>query len=582
VQEDKKQQSFMRSLCLGYIEEDMLIPYPKLDESEIETLKSTFQVLESWLKNRDQDFREWDRKGELPQEIIEEMKQNGMFSLIIPQEYGGLGFGSKAYSRFVQELSKYDGSVAITIGAHSSIGMRGLKLFGTKEQQEKYYPKLATGEMIAAFCLTEPGSGSDAASIKTKAVKDGDHWVINGNKLWITNGGLASFFTVFAKTDSPKGQMTAFIVERDMPGVSIGPHEDKMGLRASSTTTVHFDNVRVGPEHVLGEEGLGFKVAMKILNSGRTGLGGGCIGAMKHVIELASKQAKERHQFGRPISEFGLIKQKLGHMAVDCYATESLVNMVAGWIDLGFEDYAVEAAISKVFATECLWRTADEALQIAGGNGFMREFPYERILRDCRVNRIFEGTNEILRLFIGLTAMADLGKQLKDLADSLTGIFNDPIKGFGVLSEYTRRRIAIATSGSNKEKKTTFTKLSEPVKPYQNVFEEIIKDLTIAAERILRKHGKNIIGKQFATRRLADIMIDTFALACTLARVDDSIKSKGVDASKYELEILEVFTGQVRRRTRANLNKIDNNDDELIKSLADYLVEKESYPWDNL
>ena len=216
-------------------------------------------------------------------------------------------------------------------------------------------------------------------------MKDGDDWILNGNKLWITNGGIADFFTVFAKTgdSDERGKISAFIVTRDMAGVSNGPHEDKMGIRASSTTTVHFDNVRVPKENLLGEVGKGFKVAMKILNSGRTGLGGGSVGGMKKLIALSTKQAKERVQFGKPIAEFGLIKQKVGQMVVDCYATEAVVSMVAGLNDDGYEDYAVEAAISKVFASEALGRTADEALQIAGGNGYMCEYPYERVVRDA-------------------------------------------------------------------------------------------------------------------------------------------------------------------------------------------------------
>lgn len=576
-----KEASFMRSLCMGQIEEDLIIPYPQLKENEQGIVKDILPTIDNWLKDRDQDFRKWDRQADLPPEFLEEMKQLGLFSLIIPEEHGGLGLGATAYSRILQQVARYDGSVAITAGAHSSIGMRGLLLFGTPEQKKKYMPKLATGEMIAAFCLTEPGAGSDAASIKTKAVRDGKEWVLSGEKLWITNGGLAQFFTVFAKTEKEgKGQMTAFIVTRDMPGVSVGPHEDKMGLRASSTTTVAFDNVRVSDEHVLGEVGKGFKVAMKILNSGRTGLGGGCVGSMKHVIALAAKQAKERVQFGKPIAEYGLVKQKIGHMIVECYASESVVNMVAGMVDAGYEDYAVEAAISKVFATECLWRTADEGLQVAGGNGYMCEFPYERIVRDCRVNRIFEGTNDILRLFIALTAMNDVGTQLKEIANSLEGIFDDPIKGFGVLSEYARKRISAATGVG--AQKAEFTKIHPALKEYGTVFEEGTRDLAAAADRILRKHGKNIIGKQFATKRLADIMIDLFVLACTLSRVNASVASKGIANCTKEIEILTVFSGQVRRRTKSNFGKIDSNDDELIKSLADHAYEVEGYAWDTV
>ena len=568
----------MRSLCLGQIEEDILVPFPKIKETEAEVLKSIFSSVESWLKNRGEDFRKWDRQGELPTAFIQEMKDLGLFSVIVPEEHGGLGFGSSAYSRTLQELAKYDGSVAITAGAHSSIGMRGLLLFGTKEQKEKYFPKLASGEMIAAFALTEPGAGSDAAAIRTKAVKAGDHWLLNGDKLWITNGGIADFFTVFAKTDGPAGQITAFIVTRDMLGVSTGTHEDKMGLRASSTTTLNFDNVKVPLENVLGEEGKGFKVAMKILNSGRSGLGGGCVGAMKRVIALSTKQAKEREQFGKPIAEYGLIKQKIGHMVVDCYATESVVGMVAALVDQGYEDYAVEAAISKVFASECLWRTADEGLQIAGGNGFMCEFPYERILRDCRINRIFEGTNDILRLFIALTAMNDVGKQLKELSTSLEGIFQEPIKGFGVLSDYALKRVAQATGlGGNKAK---FSKIHSTLAPQVKIFEDGTRDMASAVDRILRKHGREIVGQQFATKRLADIMIDLFSLACVLSRVSTSIAEKGAKGADKEIEIARVFAGQVERRVRGNYGKIDDNDDELIKSLANHSLAEEKFSWD--
>lgn len=579
---DKKDVSFMRSLCMGQIEEEMILPFPKLKAQEKETLQSVLPSLGQLLKPHEKDFRTWDRKGELPPEFIEELRQFGAFSFVIPEAHGGMAFGSAAYSRALQEISRFDASVAVTIGAHSSIGMRGLLLFGNDEQKARYMPKLATGEMIAAFCLTEPGAGSDAASIKTTAVRDGDDWVLNGNKLWITNGGIASFFTVFAKTGSAdeRRNMTAFIVTRDMPGVSVGPHEDKMGIRASSTTTVHFDNVRVPASNVLGEEGKGFKVAMTILNAGRTGLGGGCIGGMKKLIELTTKQAKERIQFGKPIAEFGLIKQKVGQMVVDCYATEAAVSMVAALSDQGYEDYAVEAAISKVFGTEALWRTADEALQTAGGNGYMCEYPYERVVRDSRINRIFEGTNDILRLFIALTAMNDVGGNLKELSSSLKGVFSDPIKGFGVLSNYALHRASLAT-GINRGK-SSFTKLDGRLKAEASVFEETTRDLATAVDRVLRKHGRNIIGKQFASKRLADMMIDLFVHACVLSRVNTAVVEKGPLKAEKELEILQAFSKQVRRRVKANFAQIDDNEDEAIKSLADHAYEHEGFIWDNL
>jgi acyl-CoA dehydrogenase family member 9 len=576
-------QSFVSQLCFGAIEEDLILPYPKMKEAEQETFKTVRASIEQLLKPHEHDFRKWDATGEMPASFIEEMKQFGLFSLIIPETNGGMAMSTTVYSRTLQELASYDGSVAVTVGAHSSIGLKGLLLFGTDEQKKKYLDKLATGEMLACFCLTEPGAGSDAASIKTTAVKDGDDWILNGNKLWITNGGIASFFTVFAKTgpQGERGNVTAFIVTSDMAGISTGPHEDKMGLRSSNTTTVMFDNVRVPVANVLGEVGKGFKVAMKILNSGRTGLGGGSVGAMKKMIRLSTKQAKERVQFGKPIAEYGLIKQKLGQMVVDCYTTEASVNMVNHFIDSGQEEYAVEAAITKVYGSERMWTTIDEALQISGGNGFMREFPYERALRDARINRIFEGTNDILRLFISLTAMNEVGMELKELASSLKGIFDNPIKGFGVVSEYARRRASLATNYVKREK-AKFNKLHPAVQKQQILFEELSGDLATAVDRVLRKHGKEIIGKQFASKRLADMMIDMFVFACTLSRVSTAVSEKGATAVTKELEILEVFSRQAKDRIVSNLAHIDNNDDEFVKSLADHALDAEKYIWDNV
>ena len=575
--------SFVSQLCFGAIEEEQILPYPKMKDSDQEIFKNIRGSIEQLLKPHEHDFREWDAKGEMPDSFIEELRQFGLFSLLIPEAHGGIGLSTTAYSRTLQELARYDGSVAVTVGAHSSIGMRGLLLFGTDAQKERWCAKLATGEMIAAFCLTEPGAGSDAASIKTTAVRDGDHWVLNGSKLWITNGGIAQFYTVFAKTggQAERGHMTAFVVTRDMDGVSTGPHEDKMGLRASNTTTVILDNVRVPADHVLGEEGKGFKVAMKILNSGRTGLGGGAVGAMKKMIELSTRQAKERVQFGKPIAEFGLIKQKIGQMVVDCYATESAVNMVNHFIDSGREEYAVEAAITKVYGSEAMWRTIDEALQVAGGNGFMREFPYERALRDARINRIFEGTNDILRLFIALTAMNEVGSSLKELSASLKGIFDNPIKGFGVISDYARRRASLSTTYVKRDK-AGFTKLNPALHKEQAIFEGLTSDLGLAVDRVLRKHGKQIIGKQFASKRLADMMIDLFVLSCTMSRVSTAVTEKGAASVTKELEILQVLTSQVRHRFRAALSQIDDNDDEFVKSVADSALDAEGYNWDNV
>jgi alkylation response protein AidB-like acyl-CoA dehydrogenase len=568
---DKETTSFMRSLCMGRIEQDVICPFPTVSEAQKETLGDISGALEGLLGPRAEDFREWDVAGELPEDFIDELKEFGMFGLVIPEEHGGMGLGNMAYSRTLQEVAKYDASIAVTIGAHSSIGMRGLLLFGTDDQKERYYEKLATGEMIAAYCLTEPGAGSDAAAVTTTAVKEGDHWVLNGNKLWITNGGIADFFTVFAKTpeEGGRGKMTGFIVTKNMEGVSVGPHEDKMGLRSNSTTTVHLDNVKVPDNNVLGEVGQGFKVAMAILNSGRTGLGGGSVGAMKHLITMSTKQANERKTFGEAISSYGLIKMKVGQMVIDCYTAEAAVTMVGGLIDAGY----------KVYATERLWHTADEALQIAGGNGYMREYPYERIVRDCRINRIFEGTNEILRLLIALTAMNDVASQLQELSATMKDIFSHPIKGFGLLSDYARKHAVLRTGVGGEAK---FENLSEAIQEQADIFEEETRYLAQATDQILRKHGKGIIGKQFASHRLAEIMIDLFVMAATISRVQASIDAKGVDDAALEIDILKTFTRAAKVRIKRNFRRIDTNDDEMLKGLADDAFEVEGFRWDTI
>ena len=576
---NEKDNSAAKALFLGNILENAMFPYPKISDTEKETLNMVLESIDKFMTGKAEDFREYDKKGEQPAEFLKTIGELGLFGLIIPEEYGGIGLSNSAYSRVLQQTSLYDSSTSLTIGAHSSIGMKALLLFGTDGQKQKYLPKLASGETIAAFCLTEAGSGSDAASIKTQAVKQADgSFVLNGEKIWITNGGTAGFYSVFARTDSEKGKMSAFIVERGWEGVSNGPKEDKMGIRSSCTTTVNFNNVKVPKEALLGEEGEGFKVAMSVLNNGRTGLGGGCVGGMKRCIALAAKQAKERKQFGKSISEFGLVKEKIASMTLQCFAAESVVNMVGHFIDSGMTDYSVEAAISKIYATEAMWNVADEALQIAGGNGFMKEFPYEIIVRDTRINRIFEGTNEILRLYVSLSGMKDAGEYLKDLSKKLGNIFNDPIKGFGVLSGYATKKAAQLTPMGRDRIEAVNPLLSAQAV----VFEQYTRELAKATEIILRRHGKNIVDKQFAMKRIADVTIDLFVGLCILSRVSRMIEEKGADKCKFEISMCNIFTQQAKRRMNQNLRRVDINEDEEMKDLSDFIVDKGGYGWDVL
>lgn len=572
-----REASAAKSLFLGTVLEENLYPYPELNADERETLAMMIDSIDKFMEPKALSYREFDVTGVQPEEYIDSLREMGLFGLIIPEEYGGLGLSNSAYARVIQQSSSYDGSTSLTIGAHSSIGMKGILLFGTESQKQRYLPKLATGEHIAAFCLTEAGAGSDAASVKTHAVKNPDgSWTLNGEKIWITNGAFAEIFTVFARTDSEHGKMTAFIVERSWGGVESGPKEDKMGIRSSATTTVRFENVRVPAECVLSEEGKGFKVAMSILNNGRTGLGGGCVGALKRCIALSVKQASERKQFGKSIAEFELVKEKISRMVVNCFATESIVGVVGHYIDSGVEDYSVEAAMSKVFASEALWNGANDALQIAGGNGFMREFPYERVVRDSRINLIFEGTNEILRLYIALSGMKSAGEYLKEISSSVGKIFNDPIKGFGVLSGYATKRFSQVTS----LRRDRIGFCPAPLSEQGAILERAILDLSKATDALLKRYGKGVVDRQFPMKRLADAATDIFVGLCVLSRVSKMIGATSAQQCENELRIARIYTEWARVRISENLRALERPEDRDVSALADSVVAEGRYRWD--
>jgi acyl-CoA dehydrogenase family member 9 len=569
--------SVAKNLMAGRILEDRLFPYPSLRAKDREVLGMMVDAIDQFLGPKHQDFKRWDRAAEQPAEFIQGLRDLGLFGLIIPEEHGGLGLSNAGYARVLSQSSSHDSSVSLTIGAHSSIGMKGILLFGTAEQKARYLPKLASGEMIAAFCLTESGAGSDAASIRTQAVQNADgSWMLNGEKIWITNGGIADLYTVFARTSSAAGKITAFVVEAAWPGVSHGEHEDKMGIRASSTTTVSFADVRVPAANVLDTAGKGFKVAMAILNNGRTGLGGGAVGGMKALIALAAQQAQARKQFGTPIAQFGLVREKISQMTVDCFAAESVVWMVAHYIDSGVEDYSVEAAMSKVFASEALQRGAYEALQIAAGSGYMRDYPYEQITRDCRILTIFEGTNEVLRLYIALSGLKDLGKSLGELKAAVDDIFNNFIKGFGVLTDYAEKRLTQAT-GVGRDK--ILTRMPETLREAADIYERYTVELAKASDYLLRKHGKSIADRQHDLKRIADISIDLFVGLCVLSRAVTLSKTPG-EPGVQAIGIARVFAQQAKRRMANTVRRITRNEDEEMNALAGLILDRGSYPWD--
>jgi len=463
--------------------------------------------------------------------VIEGMKKCGELGLLMidaPEEYGGLEL-DKATSMLVAEKLAPGGSFLVAYAAHTGIGMLPLIYYGTKEQKDKYLEKLMTGEMLAAYCLTEPGSGSDALGAKTSAVlsDDGEYYLLNGTKQWITNAGFADLFTVFAKVD--KEHFTAFLVERDFEGVSFGAEEKKMGIKGSSTRQVNFDNAKVPVGNVLGEIGKGHKIAFNVLNVGRFKLAAATTGACKDALGEAVRYANERKQFGTEISNFGAIKEKLARMTAETFASESLVYRLAGLLDdkiahidkgvenyyeeyqKAIEEYAVECGISKVFCSEVLAYVVDETVQIFGGYGFSQEYPAERFYRDERINRIFEGTNEINRL---LTPGILLKKSMKGEL---------PLQ-----KEAMKAMESLMTPSLEEPEDGLFAKELKIVDDLKTVF-------LVTAGAAVQKHMEKMKDEQEILMAMADVAIGIFAIESTVLRAL-KIYEKSNDRKKKLLE----------------------------------------------
>ncbi|NP_776919.1 very long-chain specific acyl-CoA dehydrogenase, mitochondrial precursor [Bos taurus] len=574
-------KSFAVGTFKGQLTTDQVFPYPSvLNEDQTQFLKELVGPVTRFFEEVN-DAAKNDMLERVEETTMQGLKELGAFGLQVPNELGGVGLCNTQYARLVEIVGMYDLGVGIVLGAHQSIGFKGILLFGTKAQKEKYLPKLASGETIAAFCLTEPSSGSDAASIRSSAVPSpcGKYYTLNGSKIWISNGGLADIFTVFAKTPvtdtatgAVKEKITAFVVERSFGGVTHGPPEKKMGIKASNTAEVYFDGVRVPAENVLGEVGGGFKVAMHILNNGRFGMAAALAGTMKGIIAKAVDHAANRTQFGEKIHNFGLIQEKLARMAMLQYVTESMAYMVSANMDQGSTDFQIEAAISKIFGSEAAWKVTDECIQIMGGMGFMKEPGVERVLRDLRIFRIFEGTNDILRLFVALQGCMDKGKELSGLGNALKNPFGNAGLLLGEAGKQLRRRAGLGSglslSGIVHQELSRSGELAV----------QALEQFATVVEAKLIKHKKDIINEQFLLQRLADSAIDLYAMVVVLSRASRSL-SEGHPTAQHEKMLCDSWCIEAAARIRENMTALqsDPQQQELFrnfKSISKALVER--------
>ncbi|NOZ68117.1 MAG: acyl-CoA dehydrogenase [Deferribacteres bacterium] len=355
---------------------------------------------------------ELDEKEEFPWDIMKALAQSDFFGLYIPEEYGGLGKGGFELSIAIEELSRACLGVSTSYAANA-LGTYPILLFGSEEQKKKYLPDIASGRRLVAFALTEANAGSDAAGVQTTARLEGEEYVLNGTKQWITNGGEAEIYTVIAITDRAKGARgaSAFIVEKGTPGFTFGKKENKMGIRASSTRELIFEDCRIPKENLIGRQGMGFIVAMKTLDKSRTGVGAQGVGVAQGAFEAAVNFAKERRQFGAPVISFQAVQHMLADMATQIEAARALVYSVARYIDSGARDVSKESAMAKLFATDVAMKVTVDAVQVMGGSGYMREYPVEKMMRDAKILQIYEGTNQIQRNIIGQSLIKETAKK---------------------------------------------------------------------------------------------------------------------------------------------------------------------------
>jgi acyl-CoA dehydrogenase family member 9 len=513
----ENRESLAKDFFQGIVHAKLAAEYPSLDAASRERLTPFLQNVRRFLSTQ-VDPVKIDQDSRIPQEVVDGLFKLGVMSMSIPIKHGGLGFSQYAYCKVIEEIGRVDASLAILVNAHQSIGIKSLILFGSDSQKKQWLPKLVTGEILAAFALTEAEAGSDAGGLQTRAAlnNEGTHYILSGSKRYITNGAVAGLLTVMAKvpdTMDKRGReaITAFLVTPDMPGFEVElANQQKCGIKGTITSKLQFKNLRVPVANIIGEKGKGLRLALTLLDFGRITFGASCTGAAKRCAEDAVRHARNRKQFGKALCEFEMVQEKLARISALAFAMESGTYMTAGLIDRQSSEYMVETAILKVFASEALWEIVNETIQVHGGCAYFKDMPYERMMRDARINMIGEGANDVLRTFIALTGIKTMATNLMDLRAI-------PANPSSAMRKWTRAFRTLFPS----RKSGRFFVRHPHLQPLADRLEGMLQEFSKNARSILIKHREAILDRQFPQKRLADAVIHLYLMSCVLSRLDN-------------------------------------------------------------
>jgi len=545
--------SFTKSLFAGRIASELVFPFPHMSAAEAARVETVAASAREVLA--DYDPLRAEREGWVGDDTIRALGERRLTGLFVAEEYGGLGLGQSAYCRVMEEFGRVDGTLATVMGVHQSIGTKPLHLFGTDDQKARWLPDLASGRRLAAFALTEPNVGSDAWNLETTAERQSDgSWVLNGEKRWIGNGDK-DVLTVFARSELGH---VALVVEKGTEGLTTGPRFETLGLRANDLQRVHFTDVRVPAENLLGEPGDGFRIAMATLNNGRMSMGTAIAGGMKQFLAWSVEHTEARRQFGRPLADFEMVGDKLAWMTQQIYGVESMSYMTTGFVDRGDTDFALESAMTKVVASDTGWFALNRAVQLHGGEAFMAAHPLSKALRDFRIFPIFEGANDVMRAFVALNGLKALSEELPDVSSLSLG---DPGRAIGVLAPYVagrvQRRIAPERPvGVHPQLSRAAAEVGEQV-----------SRLRERAEGALRKHGKRVQEAQLVQKRLAEAASGIYAQTAVLSRASVALEEARAD-SDAERHLAVGFCKQSARQVARQLRALEVDDDRHVTALA--------------